>query len=77
MMNAIGISGIYRPAEEALVHATELAIAALGIGTVIALVLIGLVLSVEALARRWSRRRPSRRPRARTAGTRRGRREAF
>jgi hypothetical protein len=55
MLIALGISDLYGAVEAALVTAIERAVAALGAGTVLALALVGLVLGVEALARRWRR----------------------
>ena len=55
MLIALGISDLYGAVEAALVTAIERAVATLGAGTVLALALVGLVLGVEALARRWGR----------------------
>lgn len=77
MSNAIGTTGMYGAAEMALTSAVERAVAALGIGTVVALALVALVVAVEALARRmWGGRRESRGSRTRPAAPR-GRGGAF
>ena len=57
MFKAIEISAMYGAPAEALTAATERAVTALGIGTVVALSLVGLVLGVEALANAWERKR--------------------
>lgn len=57
MFKAIEISAMYGAPAEALTAATERVITALGIGTVVALALAGLVLGVEALANAWERKR--------------------
>ena len=77
MMNAIGISGMYGAAEEALMAATERAIALLGIGTVIGLALAILVVGAEALGRRWGRPRKGHRSKRRPLAPRKGRRAAY
>lgn len=62
MLNALAMSGMYGAVGEALMDALERVIAALGAGTVAALVLAALVLGVEALVRRPWGRRKSRKP---------------
>lgn len=74
-MNAIGISGMYGASAEALMTAMERAITALGIGTVIALALAGLVFGGEVLANAWKQKRrgrEARRSRPRAARRHRG-----
>lgn len=78
MFNAMEISGMYGAAEEALMTAMERAITALGIGTVIALALAGLVIGVEVLANTWERKRKGREARrSRPRAARRHRGEAY
>lgn len=69
MLNALAMSGMYGALGEALMDALERVIAALGAGTVAALVLAALVFGVEALARRpWGRKtKKSRKPGGRPA----------
>lgn len=57
MFKAIEISAMYGAPAEALAAATERVIIALGIGTVVALALAGLVIGVEVLANAWERKR--------------------
>lgn len=78
MFNAIEISGVYAAPAEALAAAMERAIAALSIGTVIALALAGLVIGVEVLANAWRQKRRGREARrSRPRAARRHRGEAY
>jgi hypothetical protein len=77
-MNAIGISGMYGASAEALMTAMERVITALGIGTVIALALAGLVIGLEVLANAWRQKRRGRGARrSRPRAARRQRGEAY
>lgn len=69
---------MYGAAEEALMTAMERAVAVLGIGTVVALALAGLVIGVELFAKAWRQKRRGRRARgSRPRAARRHRGEAY
>lgn len=56
----LGTSAIHGASGEALAQAMDRALAALGSGVTIALLIVGLVVGAEALARAWQRREATR-----------------
>lgn len=55
-MNALAITGMRAGMETALADAIERALTALGVGSIVALLLFGLVIAVEAIAGRLAKR---------------------